>query len=95
MKSNNQIINFIHQRFPNDNAWTSGNCFYFATILKARFPEGEIYYDVIPGHFIFKYQGQFYDWTGEIKCPYIPILWENFKAYDEAQYKRIIENCIK
>jgi len=33
---------------------------YFAIILKDRFPDGEIYYDVWNGHFIFKLEDIYY-----------------------------------
>lgn len=38
----NKIEEFINRRFPNDCNWLSGNCYYFAIILKDRFPEGNI-----------------------------------------------------
>lgn len=90
------IVNFIKRRFINDCDWTSGNCYYFAIILKSRFPDGQIYYDVVNGHFIFKYNNNFYDWNGVVTDVGIPILWETFEIdYDPIQYKKIIENCIK
>lgn len=54
----NKVLDFIQRRFPkarDDKQWVSGNCFYFASILKVRFPEGYIVYDVIEGHFLFLY----------------------------------------
>lgn len=91
----NKIIEFIRARFPSDSNWLDGNCFYFSTILKARFPEGVICYDVIAGHFIFKYKEQFYDWNGQYssETSYI-VEWEKFDEYDIRQKERIISGCI-
>ena len=87
-----QVLNFI-RRFPDAN-WLTGNCYYFAVILKNRFNEGEIYYDVIDGHFVFKLNQIFYDWTG-IVDPIKPISWNKFKfQYDRLQYEKILQNCI-
>ena len=91
----NDIIQFIRKRFPNDSHWTDGNCFYFSTILKARFPDGTIYYDVVRGHFLFEHQGAYYDWSG-LQSPTLSDLvkWENFDKYDISRMKRIIRDCI-
>ncbi len=55
----NNIIKFIKRRFPNDSNWLNGNCFYFAVILKNRFPKGVIFYDVVIDHFVFMYKKPF------------------------------------
>ena len=54
-----QVLEFIYRRFPDDCHWTDGNCYYFACILKARFEEGEIWYDAVDGHFVFKLEDLF------------------------------------
>ena len=92
---NNLVVDFINRRFPNDNMWTSGNCFYFASILKARFPSGKIYYDVIYGHFVFEHEGCLYDWNG-VYCKDDDFLveWDKFDEYDSIQKKIIIRDCI-
>lgn len=46
-QNSNEVLEFIHRRFPVDCDWLSGNCFYFAIILKSNFKSGDIYYDVI------------------------------------------------
>ena len=97
-----EVIEFINRRFKEDCNWKSGNCYYFAIILKERFSdyEPEIYYDVLDGHFICRIQSTFYDWGGvtqydsEYSKKYI-IKWDDFKEYDELQYKRIINDVIK
>lgn len=92
----NAVTEFIKRRFPDDCSWTTGNCYFFAVILKARFPKGEIYYDVVDGHFVFKLNGTFYDHTGLIFVSTSNIvLWDKFKEYDEGRYKAIVRGCIK
>lgn len=90
-----KVIEFIRRRFVNDCNWTTGNCYYFAVILKARFPEGKIYYDVINGHFVFVYNNMFYDYIGsydEYHDTLIP--WDEFDDYDVLLKQRIIRDCI-
>ncbi len=91
----NRVLNFIHHRFPIDCDWLNGNCYYFAQILKLRFPEGEIYYDVIWGHFLFKLGEDYYDWSGKTKLIGKLVKWDTFKEeYDSAQYEHIVKNCV-
>jgi len=91
---NDEVLDFIHRRFPKDCNWTSGNCYYFARILNARFG-GTIYYGVEAGHFVTEIDGRFYDWTGEIPDnDDLYIIWSDFDSYDAAQKLRIIEDCI-
>ena len=92
---NNEIIEFIKRRFPFDCNWTSGNCYYFAIILKDRFPGGEIYYDVINGHFVYKYCHVFYDWCGISVPSGHVILWDTFYQYDLLEKNRIVRDCIQ
>ena len=89
-----EVIEFIDRRFKTDCNWISGNCYYFAEILKLRFPEGVIFYDVIYGHFVFLYKGKYYDWTGSIKPDGILVNWEKFEEYDHLQKERIVTDCI-
>lgn len=77
--------------------WKTGNCYYFAIILKERFPEGNIYYDTIDGHFIFKLQDTFYDYNGavnEFTNVNAVIKWDDFDKYDFLLKQRIIRDCI-
>ena len=57
------ILRFI-QRFPiNDSdvdQWMGHNDYYFARILKARF-KGEIWYDLVNCHFLFRYFAFFFN----------------------------------
>ena len=89
-----EIIEFIKRRFPTDCNWLDGNCFYFSVILLSRFPEGLIYYDVIYGHFVFKYEDHYYDWNGKIEPKGYLVEWNKFDEYDILQKKIIIRDCI-
>lgn len=88
------IIEFINKRFKKDCDWLNGNCYYFSIILKNRFPDGKIFYDVINGHFIFLYNGHYYDWTGCIKPDGYLVEWDKFDEYDSLQKKIIIRDCL-
>lgn len=91
----NEVLEFINRRFKNDCNWTNGNCYYFSVILKNRFPEGKIYYDVIYGHFIFKYKNYFYDWTGLYHSnDTFLVSWDDFEKYDYLLKERIVNDCI-
>lgn len=89
-----KILEFIYRRFKTNCKWTDGNCYYFALILKDRFPKGSIYYDVINGHFVFWFEGKFYDWTGIVEQDGHYIGWDYFDIYDPIQKQRIIRDCI-
>lgn len=90
-----KVIEFIRRRFKDDCKWTDGNCYYFAVILKDRFPEGKIHYDVINGHFIFERQYQYYDWTGIANIPHHWLIrWDEFDKYDSLLKDRIVRDCI-
>lgn len=92
--ANNEILSFINRRFPENNGnWTNGNCYWFAHILNGRFPEGEIWYEPVVGHFIFKYGDHFYDWTGEYLEDTSRAVPFN-EEYDSSWYKRLIRDCV-
>ena len=91
----NEILKFIQKRFSQNCNWLDGNCFYFALILEKRFG-GRIFYDVINGHFVTKFDGVFYDWTGVVdNKDAIYIEWDKFYEYDFTQFLRIWRDCIK
>lgn len=78
-----------------DQQWRSGNCYFFAVILKSAFP-GDIVYDVVNGHFLFMAKdGMFYDWGGRVKDPGIVVKWDDFDEYDPSRKERIIRDCIR
>ena len=69
-KNTDIVLDFINRKFPSarnsDSHWLSGNCYYFAAILKDRFltENPTIYYDVIHGHFLTLINDKLYDATG-------------------------------
>ncbi|MBQ8218390.1 MAG: hypothetical protein IJZ79_03700 [Bacilli bacterium] len=94
-----EILEFIDKfKFKFDKeleyVFTSGNCYYFAIILKERF-NGEIYYLPIANHFICKIDKEYYDITGIAKMNEEVYKWDNFKEFDEASYNRIIRDCLE
>ena len=90
-----EVLEFIRKRFPDDFNWTNGNCYYFAIILKTRFPEGKIYYDIINGHFVFMYNNLYYDYVGSYyEYQDILISWDEFDEYDSLLKQRIVRDCI-
>lgn len=92
-----EVIGFIKRRFPADCGWTSGNCFYFAMILKARFPWAVVMYDAVDGHFVVDIGGVKYDWTGVVPAEgrHEYVEWSRFCEYDSERMRRIVEGCIK
>jgi hypothetical protein len=93
MTMDEQIREFA-RRFGNVD-WNNGNCYYFASLLNARYGGG-LYYDTIAGHFVCRIYGKYYDCDGEytpIKSECV-IKWTRFKQYDELQYIRIVNGCI-
>jgi len=91
-----EILDFIKRRFSQDNNWLTGNCYYFAIILKDRFPQSIILYDVISGHFVVEIDHIKYDWGGVV--PSNPsqkyVVWNEFEHYDVLQKQRIIRDCV-
>lgn len=89
-----KITEFIKRRFPQNCRWMDGNCYFFAVILQAAFG-GDIYYDVIYGHFFLQCEGNLYDWTGKAQNCGILVKWDDFEQYDKLQKEIIIRDCIK
>lgn len=94
---NDNVVEFIRRRFPSDCNWLNGNCYYFAVILKARFPEGTILYDQVDGHFVVDIGGTLYDWTGAVRespGPHSYVAWDEFDDIDRLQHRRIVRDCV-
>lgn len=101
-----EVIEFISRRFPKDDNWLSGNCYYFAVILQARFPQFQIFYDAVAGHFIAGapnldhvsesnvFSINYFDWTGAYFPSTQPIPLEEIKETDELWYERLVRDCI-
>ncbi len=82
-----------------EETFTQGFCYYFAVILKTRFPEVVIYYDQIDGHFISFYKGEFYDITGHL-AKYDSgnrtglWRWDTLESEDELLFDRVWNDCV-
>ncbi len=89
-----KIKEFINRRFPKDCNWKNGNCYFFAVILQSVFG-GDIYYDVINGHFLLQIENNCYDWSGKVDNCGLLVKWNDFEQYDRLQKDRIIRDCLK
>ena len=91
----NEIIKFISKRWKNDCHWLDGNCYYFSLILCHRFPNLQIYYLPIDGHFVAGDGQNFYDWTGELNLIGETIYkFSDIEKFDDLWYERIVRDCV-
>lgn len=89
-----EIEQFIHRRFGDTDAhWQDGNCYYFAIILCHRFPELEIYYEPIMGHFVAGDGERFYDSRGQYSGKYAPQLLSDLQKQDPDWALRLLRDC--
>lgn len=88
-----KILNFI-KLFGEDDRFINGLCYWFAYILKGRFPEGEIWCDPIMNHFYFVYDDCAYDVNGVECLPASAIKWSDYEDYDKLDYQRVVKYCI-
>lgn len=72
--------------------FTQGCCYWFAWILKERFPSGTLMYDPVVNHFACRIAGKDYDITGNISGRYQLEPWNEYP--DETEKRRIKRNCI-
>jgi hypothetical protein len=105
MTSTNEILEFIHRRFPQDCHWLDGNCFWFALILKKRFPNVEIFYFPIQGHFVVGLKTVkntlqnlnteiiYFDWTGIVIPEEEPWPLSQIEEEDDLLYSHLIRDC--
>lgn len=90
-----EVTAFIERRFPKDNNWADGNCYWFAHILCERFPDLDIYYEPIEGHFYAGDGNLFYDWFGAHahKPDDKRIKLSVIHTKDPLWYARLIRDC--
>ena len=90
------VEEFIRRRFRPDEHWFTGNCYQFAYILKGRFPDAEIFYDEVEGHFTARISGSFFDASGRYKPEKEDnmISFAELERSDPERYKRIVKGCI-
>lgn len=76
--------------------FSNGYCYYFSIMLNTRFPDGEIWYDLIENHFIFKLENNFYDINGNITSEHLNnssiVKWDDYN--DDSHKQRIIKYSI-
>ena len=89
-----EVLDFIKRRFPEEDMWLTGNCYYFAKILEARFPGGIIYYDLVNGHFLYSYYGMLFDWAGVQELTDDMVEWDTYQKTDDLHYARIVRDVI-
>ena len=92
------ILNFIKKfKFKYakelEEVFTTGDCYYFAIILKARFA-GDIYYLPVANHFVTKIGSCYYDITGRVEPDEHPIKWSEFGKGDASWRRRVVRDCI-
>lgn len=78
--------------------FTEGFCYYFALILKERFPQGRIMYHSVINHFVFELNNKLYDITGNYteKANNQQLFpWEEYQKIEPLESQRIIRDCIK
>lgn len=92
--TNEEILGFISmfQSKETITIFTQGMCYWFAVILSNRFPDGEIYYDQIDGHFVTRICNKYYDVTGEITPTNGTYAWA--KIDDDMLKQRILSQVI-
>lgn len=80
-----------------ENTFTNGFCYYFAVILKEKFPRGEIIYLPVQNHFVFSYGTQYlYDIRGNVTDLYFNSQLEIWNNYNDLPHKqRIKRDCIE
>lgn len=89
----NRIEKFI-SLFENDEKYMNGLCYWFAYILKGRFPDGEIWYDSVFNHFYFVLDDIAYDVRGKVDLPINAMKWCDYEKHDSVHYQRIVKYCI-
>ena len=92
-----EILDFINRRWHGYAGWLDGNCLWFAYILNKRFPQLQIYYLPIEGHFVcgvtIENELLFFDWRGKIIVEEEPLLFKDIKEEDINYYNRLIRDC--
>ena len=89
----NEVLEFINRRFKTDCKWCTGNCYYFAIILHTRFNNGDIIYEPVMGHFLYKIEEYCYDFKGKHELPNFYYIWKELEGAEPSLYKRIVIDC--
>lgn len=81
------------------DCFSNGYCYWFAYILKTRFPNGKIYYVPVDNHFIFSYENSLFDITGDCSVNYLDKLiysWEYYQYQESGSnhLNKLKNDCI-
>ena len=94
-----EILNFI-SHFRNEGTievFTSGCCYWFASILYHRFyEEGVIYYHPVMNHYAWYSfdTKKLYDITGELSMDDKWLPWVKYQLADSVHAERLYKQCI-
>lgn len=97
MNREEEILYFIGHFRKAVETFTTGCCYWFAYILKGRFPEAELIYLPVTGHFVSRIGGRFYDATGDVTECYeneTQIPWEEMDKFDSNVRKSVERDVI-
>lgn len=91
------VLDFIQRRFTEDCHWLDGNCYYFALILADRFPELDLVYFPVTGHFVAAdlTTWVYYDFEGKHNMSGVPY-YKYYELYDidPEYFGRIQRDCV-
>lgn len=80
------------------DCFTSGCCYWFASILYDRFTNENddcfLVYDPVDNHWGCQIGDRVYDITGDVTSYYGWVLWNSFKHIDESLTTRLYRDCI-
>lgn len=92
------ILNFINEfakgGYQVHKCFLHGNCYWFAYILRGRFPKGRIVYNIVENHFGFKLNDEVYDIRGIVTDLGDWEDWGTYHLKDPKHAKRIEKYCI-
>lgn len=75
--------------FDDDPKYLNELCYWFAYILKGRFPNGDIWYDPVMSHFYFVCDDMAYDIRGQVVLPSTSVKWDSYQTIDAVDYEKI------
>lgn len=84
----------LFQKQETIEIFTNGLCYWFAFLLKGRFPDGEIMYDEVANHFGCAIAGRVYDITGDITDSYSWESWGDYHLREPLNGARIVRDCV-
>lgn len=76
--------------------FSKGNCYHFTLILLHLFPNGEILFNWLLGHFVFRCNEKIYDITGDVTQDHKQenlVNFEQLSVIDPVWHKRLMKNC--